>query len=85
MSKIYPCMKKNLYKGEEIMHTVDGGGKMELKMLLEEDEVVDGSLGPKRWSKLVGVDEEEPAPPTFFLLFLFSMSFATKVYNSHLL
>lgn len=59
------------------MHTVDGGGKMELKMLLEEDEVVEGSLGPKRWSKLVG-EEEEPAPPTFFLLFLFSMSFATK-------
>jgi hypothetical protein len=54
------------------MHTVDGGGKMELKMLLE------GSLGPKRWSKLVVDDEEEPAPPTFFLLFLFSMSFATK-------
>jgi hypothetical protein len=50
---------------------------MELKML-EEDVVLEGSLGPKRWSKLVVDDEEEPAPPTFFLLFLFSMSFATK-------
>ena len=36
------------------MHTVEGGGgKMEPKMLVDEDEVVDGSLGPKRWSKLV--------------------------------
>lgn len=58
------------------MHTVDGGGKMEPKMLVEEDEVEEGSLGPKRWSKLVGDDEEE-APPTFcllLLLLLFSMS-----------
>jgi hypothetical protein len=38
---------RNIYKGEEIMHTVDGGGKMELKML-EEDVVLEGSLGPKR-------------------------------------
>lgn len=30
------------------MHTVEGGGKMEPKMLLEEDEMVEGSLGPKR-------------------------------------
>lgn len=31
------------------MHTVEGGGgKMEPKMLVDEDEVVDGSLGPKR-------------------------------------
>lgn len=54
------------------MHTVEGGGgKMEPKMLVDEDEVVDGSLGPKRWSKLVNDDEEEP-PPTFFLLFSMS-------------
>lgn len=55
------------------MHTVEGGGgKMEPKMLVDEDEVVEGSLGPKRWSKLVNDDEEGPPPTTFFLLFSMS-------------
>ena len=40
------------------MHTEGGGEKMEPKRPVEEDEVEEDSLGPKRWSKFM-VDEEE--------------------------
>lgn len=45
--KMHAYIKQKKEK-EGTMHTVDGGGKMEPKMLVEEDEVVEGSLGPKR-------------------------------------
>lgn len=35
-------------KGDQVMLTVDGGGNMEPKMLDVEDEMVEGSFGPKR-------------------------------------
>lgn len=44
--KMHAYIKKK--RRRRVMHTVDGGGKMEPKMLVEEDEVVEGSLGPKR-------------------------------------
>lgn len=48
------------------MNTVDGGGKIEPKILVVEDEEdEEESLGPKRWSKFL--DEEEP--PDSCLLF----------------
>lgn len=49
------------------MHTEGGGGKMEPKRPVEEDEVEEDSLGPKRWSKFM-VDEEEEPPACFLWL-----------------
>ena len=46
------------------MHTEGGGEKMEQKRPVEEDEVEEDSLGPKRWSKFM-VDEEEEPPACF--------------------
>lgn len=45
---VHKKKKRRRRKWEGDMHTVEGGGKMEPKMLVDEDEVVDGSLGPKR-------------------------------------
>lgn len=61
------------------IHTGGGGENMEPKRLAEEDEVVEESLGPKRWSKFM-VDEEE-SPACFFLVSIYMYVYRVVIPN----
>lgn len=69
-----------------LIHTVEGGGKIDWNSPVVDEEVEGETLGPKRWSKDEDEDDEEEPDTDFFLsitdLFNLMLSTCLCVYTN---